>query len=493
MASSILEIFRGWAEKTPDALCVVDAKGEHTYGQMYALAGKMAHRLTGLGVTPQGRVMALCNTGADYLSLDLACWLAGAIFVPVEEDASEDRIKEIFSETAPSVFVTDRQTSCDEIASISVSYESLKDGSPLPAEAAICPRSTDTAEILFTTGTTGKSKGVEITHGSNVALAENIAEGVSMREGNVELLPLPLSHSHAIRCSYANFLRKGCLLLVDGVSGVKHIYDLMRDYHATAMDLSPTAASVLMKLSRGKFSAFSDQLDYIQVGTAYLSDEVKENLKKTFPNVHLYNFYGSTESGRSCVLDFSAGEDRRHCIGRPTKHARFIVTDEDHRQISSDKDHMGLLACAGAMNMKGYWKQKELTDSVMKDGYIYSKDEGYIDSDGYVYVLGRADDVINFRGIKIAPDEIEEAAADFPGVRDCACIPRKDRMAGQIPVLAIDAEEETFDKKALMQYLRDRVDANKMPQKIVICHEIPRSFNGKLKRKQLAVMLGMAR
>lgn len=491
MNSSMLEIFSGWALKNPDALCVVDDDGEHTYGQMYHEALVMAANLKKAGAGYQSRILALCNGKAEYLCLDLASWMAGGIFVPAEEDAADERILDIFHETEPALFVSDRHVPSADLEKITVSYESILSGDELSEDEQADPESSDTAEILFTTGTTGKSKGVEVTHGNNVALAENIAEGVFMREGNVELLPLPLSHSHAIRCSYANFLRGGCLLLVNGVSGVKHIYDLVKNYHATAMDLSPTAANVLMKLSRGKFSVFSDQLDYIQVGTAYLNDEVKENLKKTFPGVHLYNFYGSTESGRSCVLDFSGDGDKKHCIGRPTVHSRFIITDEEHHEIQSDADHMGLLACAGLMNMKGYWRQKELTESVMKDGYIFSKDEGYIDKDGFIYVLGRADDVINFRGIKIAPDEIEEVAGDYPGINDCACIPGKDKMSGQIPVLVVDTDEDTFDKKDMMQYLRDHVDADKMPQRIVVCHDIPRSFNGKLKRKQLAQQLEM--
>ena len=243
---------------------------------------------------------------------------------------------------------------------------------------------------------------------------------------------------------------------------------------------------MLLKLSRGRFSEFAGQLDYVQVGTAYLNDEIKENLRATFPGTRLYNCYGSTESGRSCFLDFSGNEDRKHCIGKPAVNAQFFVTNANHEIIHSDEKHTGLIATRGAMNMKGYWKQKELTESVMKDGYIFSKDEGYIDDKGYVYVLGRADDVINFRGIKIAPDEIEEVAADYPGILDCACIAKPDKVSGEVPILVVDTDEETFDHKAMMQYLRRRVDPDKIPQKIVICHQIPRSYNGKLQRKKLA-------
>ena len=405
MFTSVLSIFREAAKNSPDALCIVDADGEHTYGQMMRDAEGAAAFLRAKGADLERCVIASYDGKAHYLSLEIACWLIGAIFVPVEDDAADERILSIYQETDPVLFVSDRKPASEDLNRITASYVELSEGEPVRDAVYYVPTGEETAEILFTTGTTGKSKGVELTHANDVALAQNVAEGVHMRDGNRELIPLPLSHAHAIRTLYAIYSKHGAALLVRGVTQVRRIYELMRDYHATAIDLSPTAASVLLKLSRGRFSEFAGQLDYVQVGTAYLNDEIKENLRATFPGTRLYNCYGSTESGRSCFLDFSGNEDRKHCIGKPAVNAQFFVTNANHEIIHSDEKHTGLIATRGAMNMKGYWKQKELTESVMKDGYIFSKDEGYIDDKGYVYVLGRADDVINFRGIKIAPDD----------------------------------------------------------------------------------------
>lgn len=489
MESSVLTLFLFSAQARPDSLCIVDADGPHTYRDMETAASRMGEGLKKRGAEYGSRIMAACDDRAHYLALELACWMAGAIFVPVEADAAAQRMSDIYDDAAPVLYVSDRLPGPEKLREVTVSYEQLQEDGGEGLKSYADPKGEDTAEILFTTGTTGRSKGVELSHRADVALAENIAEGVGMREGNVELNPMPLSHAMGIRCCYANYLRGGCSLLVDGVTGVRHIYELMKTYHATGMDLSPTAASVLLKLSKGKFRDFAEQLDFIHLGTAYLNDEVKENLRETFPGVRLYNVYGSTESGRSCYYEFSGPADRRHCIGLPGVHAKFMIADENHNEIRSDENHMGFIACKGDMNMKGYWKQKELTETVLQNGYLFTRDEGYIDRDGYVYILGRADDVINFRGIKIAPDEIEEAAAPFPGIRDCACIPAPDRMSGQIPVLVIDAEEKDFDKKAFMHYLRDHIDADKVPQKVVFFHDIPRSFNGKLQRKKLVQKL----
>ena len=136
------------------------------------------------------RVLVSCDGKAHYLSMEIACWLLGAIFVPVEENASDDRITGIYKETDPVLFVSNRRLESDALCRITVSYEKILSADPENGMSYYSPKADDTAEILFTTGTTGKSKGVELTHANDVALAENVAEGVHMREGNRELIPL---------------------------------------------------------------------------------------------------------------------------------------------------------------------------------------------------------------------------------------------------------------------------------------------------------------
>ena len=195
------------AEQYPDALCVVDGDGEHSYQDMMQDAKAMAFSLKESGAAYGSRVLVSCDGKAHYLSMEIACWLLGAIFVPVEENASDDRITGIYKETDPVLFVSNRRLESDALCRITVSYEKILSADPENGMSYYSPKADDTAEILFTTGTTGKSKGVELTHANDVALAENVAEGVHMREGNRELIPLPISHAHAIRTIYALYLR----------------------------------------------------------------------------------------------------------------------------------------------------------------------------------------------------------------------------------------------------------------------------------------------
>lgn len=484
MGNSIIEILKQTADTDGERLCVVDWQGEHTYKRIWDNIVNVAWNLKGLGVQARDCIMVECTQDARFLVCDFACNLLGAYFVPIEHKAALERVRDIESETEAKLFIYDNAY---ELACQCVNFaELMKENSQRADWVVEFPESEAVAEILYTTGTTGKSKGIEVTHANNIALAENIAFGTRMREGNVELIPLPISHSHGLRCCYANLYRQGTVVLIDGVTKVKEIFELIIKYEIKALDLSPTAATVLLKLSRNKFGQFDGHLDYIQIGTAALPEELKESLRNLLPSVRLYNFYGSTESGRSCVLDFNSPDDRKFCIGRPTKNAHFIVTDEERNEIQSSQENTGLLACAGPMNMKGYWKQPELTASTMRNGYIYTNDEAYIDEEGFVYVLGRHDDIINYKGIKIAPEEIEESARLYPEVVDCACVPKADKMSGQIPKLFLMVKDaEAFDKKDFMHFLEGHIDANKMPTQLAFVDEIPRASNGKIQRKKL--------
>lgn len=488
MYSSIVEIVADYAQKDPDRLCVADKSGAYTYGEMWRKAQEGAGKLEEMGIQKKDCVMVECTQDANYLICDLACELYGAIFVPVEHRALAERAGIILADTDAKLFL------CETEYDIPVKQMKAESMFQMQEDAAHSvlnktfdfPQAEDTAEILYTTGTTGTSKGIEVTHGSNVALAENVKYGTEMKEGNVEFIPLPLSHSHGLRCCYANILNGSAVVLMEGVSWMKQVFKMIEEYKVTAMDVSPSAVMIFDQLAKGQLATISEQIDYIQVGTEPLQEKVKEILMTSFPSARLYNFYGSTESGRTCVLDFNKEKDRARCIGKPTRNATFIVTDEERKPIESSRENMGLLASAGPMNMKGYWRQPELTAQTMQDGYVYTNDMGYIDEDGYVYMFGRKDNVINCQGIKISPEEIEESVRKYEQIVDCACVPMEDKLSGQVPKLfVVVRDKDTFQKKDLTVFLKNYIDGNKMPKRIEVIDEIPRTSNGKIHRAKL--------
>ena len=482
--SSIAEVIYSHTVNCGTKTFLIDESGAYSYKDIWNATKNLAQIFYEMGLKYGDCVLVECTQNVEYLISCFACNLKGYIFVPLEKGASANMAKRILEETNSKVFIA--WTSFD--LPVKTFKYCLRDLLTENNSDVEFQNGETSAEILYTTGTTGKSKGIEISNFNNIALAENIMYGTEMKEDNVELIPLPLSHSHALRCLYANILRGATVVIVDGVTKIPLLMKWITVYGITAVDLSPIAAKVLLKLTKGKLSAFSSQIDYIQIGTAFLSEDIKNKLVELFPSSRLYNFYGSTESGRTCVYNFNCENNREKCIGIPTKNATFIVVDDDGNVMKSSEDNMGLLATYGPMNMKGYWHQPSETDRVLKNGYVYSNDLGYIDSEGYVYVVGRKDDIINFKGVKIAPDEIEQIALMSGMIKDCMCVPIKNSMSEESPKLFVSLEQsvsDKFNKNDFIAYLRNNIDSNKMPTEVEVIDEIPRTSNGKLHRAAL--------
>ena len=485
------------AGRITDARAIVDNRGIHTYEKLWKDICICASALQKIGLKHGERLVVECSQDEWFLAVNLACQLSGVIFVGVERRVAPDRLREIIDRTEASAVLTKKGTDAGDVRSLTlkefeVLYEKIRDEEGSSAlQSGIRSlghvKSEDIAEILFSTGTTGKSKGVMLSNRANVANAQNIIAGTQMKEGSVELMPLPLNHAHGLRTAYAHLLNGSTVLIANGITFPRVLLDMMEKFGANAIDLTPSAAQMLLKTARERLHAFAPRIDYIEVGAAFLPESTKEELRDCFPDSRLYNCYGSSESGRTCYLDFNTDEKLPGSIGKPVPNAHFAVLDNDGRPMQSDPQHTGLLASAGPMNMTGYWGEPELSGQTMQDGYVRTADLAYIDPDGYVYVLGRADDVINYKGIKISPEEIEEAAAGCAMVADCACIPVEDELAGQVPKLfVVPAEDVEYDEAQLFKYLKEHIDDNRMPRTIERIDMIPRTYNGKILRRELS-------
>ena len=485
---SIVECIAKHSYSQPDKLCLADSKKALTYAEVWSNIYGLAQHFTAAGIKKGDCIVVECTQNADYMICEFAIQLSGAVFVPLEKNAALSRVQEITSDVDCKLYIG-KKSLIEEIPFMDIKTVSeFNYSGTIDIAHVIFPAAEDTAEILFSTGTTGKSKGIELSHMNDFALAENVKYGTMMKENNVELIPMPLSHSHGLRRTYGNMLNGSSVVFSNGVTLLKQVFDLMDKYSVTSMDLSPSNLSIIFKLSGDRLGDYADVMDYIQLGSAPLPETDKEHLARILPKTRLYNFYGSTEAGCSCLLDFNAASGKKGCIGKPAVNAEFIVVDENRNDITATAtaDEPGFLASSGAINMKGYWKSPDLTHEAMADGFIYTKDLGYIDAEGYIYMLGRKDDVINYGGVKIAPEEIEGQINKHPVIADCACIPVKDELTGQAPKLFIAIKPDAeYDAKEFRAFLKTALDANKQPKIIEIIDKIPRTFNGKIQRKKL--------
>ena len=487
MFRSVVEAVFSYSENQPEKLCLADESRAVTYSQYKDEICRMAAFLKAVGIEKGDRIVIEASQTIEFLAAELAMQLIGAIFVPVERNCAWDKTARIVACAEAVMAITLKKP--DDISGVRhlTMAEFCKAASDSEAlQSYTLPKAEDISEVLFSTGTTGKEKGIVISHKNNIALAENVIHGVNLQPDNVELIPSPLNHSHGLRRYYGNMLKGASVVLCTGVMNVMGFFKLMDKYKCNSIDLVPAALTVLLRLSKGKFAEYKDVLRYIQFGSAPLADSDKITIRSLLPDTHLYNFYGSTESGCICIYDFNTDKDKPKCIGKPAYNAKIVIVDEERNEIESSENNTGLLVSFGPMNTSGYWKDEEETKNMLIHGGIYSNDEAYFDEDGDIVLLGRKDDVINVGGNKVSPDEIEDVAMKHPDVFDCGCIGVPDELKGNVPKLFVQVKKGAdFDSYSIRAHLAANLEPYKVPAVIVEIDRIPRSFNGKILRREL--------
>ncbi len=486
MFESIVEAILYYSEKQPDHFCIADDHNSFTYLEYKNRILQYASYFSDLGFVRDTKIVIEANQSVDYLAMQAAIQLIGSVFVPVEHNCAAEKVATFIGRSGAAAAIVNK-VQCEPGCTM-LTYETVQnavESAPLYTVSAL-PRKDDIAEILFSTGTTGKEKGIVLTHRNNIALAQNVMNGVRMEKDNVEMIPSPMNHSHGLRRYYANMYNGSSVVLLGSVMDMARFFGNIDQYHVNSMDLVPSALAVVLRLSKRKLADYADRLRYLQFGSAPLADADVQLVCELLPNTRMYNIYGSTESGCTCIYDFNCKEQKKNCIGKPTCNTTVLFVDDDRHEIEASPDHTGLIATVGDMNMSEYWQDAEETARAMENGIIYSNDIGYFDADGDIILIGRKGDVINIGGMKVAPDEIENAAKKMPEIFDCGCIAVPDPAKGQVPKLFVQmASGVDFDAKAIRSFLMEHLEPYKVPAYIEQIKKIPRTFNGKLLRKEL--------
>lgn len=480
--NSIVEMLQWRAKERGDKVCIVDSDGKTSYKELYKKVLETAMRLREEGVGKNDCVILQAEQKARFIAKVLAIHLLGARSVPIEKNCPKERAVELIHTVAAKVYFFSQN--------LNVEASWIKNGENFDCKCEedtfAYPAAEMIADIIFTTGTTGKSKGVMVSHRAIMATVENIQDCIGVREDDVALVPTPLNHAHALRRTYITILNGHTTVLMDGVANLKQFFEVLEDEHITGMYLMPAMLAFVLKMSGDKLKEYQSVLHFIELGSSPLGEEERRCLFDYFPQSKLIFDYGATESGCTCGYDMNKYGNIPLCIGKPNIHAQFAFADQNGNLFHASRDNPGLIVMQGPMNMSGYFAEQDLTRNVLKEGRIFSNDWGYMDDDGFVYFLGRKDDVINMGGIKISSLEIEKVAALWDDVLECACVPKPDVNFGEIPVLFVVVKDKNvFDKNKFETFLKEKLELSRVPKEIKRIDELPKTFNGKIIKKGL--------
>ena len=431
----------------PDKVAVVCGDTSLTYAQLWQEVARRAQDFH-----PHEVVCFRSSQDIDFLVTYMAVHLAGGVAAPLEHGMPDALFERISSAVAHSSLFTHHS-------------------------------SPPIADILYTTGTTGQSKGVMVSHRALIADAENLIAGQGFSHDLVFVINGPLNHIGSLSKIWPCIILGATILIIEGMKDLNAFFRAL-DTPPSSLLLPPSSKlkfatffvpatiRMILQFAPDRLASYAHKLDFIESGAAPLPQTDMQRLCELLPHTRLYNTYASTETGIIATYNYNDDRCMANCLGRPMPHSKILITPD------------GLIACQGDTLMSGYVGDPELTATVLHDDTVFTSDVGILDEEGMLHLSGRASDVINVGGFKVSPIEVEEAAMASPMVSDCICISASHPVTGRaLKLLVVTPSGQKLDKRTLARYLADRLEPYKVPMLYEQVDTIARTYNGKLDRK----------
>ena len=473
------------ALKAPDDIAIIANDHETTYREFADMIYSISVWLKAKGVKQGDHVVVQ----ASHEVTCPACWyaihLVGAAAVPVEKTAPESRILEIATATDSSFVIAKNASDSSPVAWSSYDdVYAIEHERKFTADTAISyPGINLVCYIVYTTGTTGKSKGVMLTQRQQSLESSVCAETYELRRHSRYFVATPLNHVGGIRCTQFPLANGCCVVYMEGMGDLVKFFDVIEKHHVTSLFLPPASVRILINRTGDRLSKFKHQIDFVLSGSSLLFASDCDGLRKLLPYSRLYNTYQATEVPGGTAYNYANVNLRSNCLGKPVRTMDIAILIEDGR-FTKEAGVEGQICAKSELVTKGYYNEPELTQSVFKDGWFVSSDIGRFDEDGNLYYIGRKDDVINLGGYKIAPTDVENIALQSGLIQECICIEDSDEYGIPfIKLLVVVADKSKFDPKALNAFLSDKLEKYKIPRTIEAVDALMKTYNGKTDRK----------
>jgi len=494
-ARTIGDQLRASAAAAPEKVAVLAEGRPLAYSELDEAADRLASGLAERGVARGDRVVLALPNGADMCVAVYGVARAGAAFVPVNPTMKAAKLGDVLDRAAPVAVICDEERApvAAEAAGsqieppIVAGVSELSSAGTLPSP----PLDSDLAAVMFTSGSTGEPKGVMLAH-LNVAFAtDSIVEYLELGADDRVLSLLPLSFGYGLSQLFTCVRAGATLVLEAGLGFVGRLVRILEEERITGLPAVPTVFQVLTAL-KGLADRELPDLRFVTNAGAGLSTPAVDAVRRTFPGARLYSMYGQTECTRVCYLPPDQLDARPASVGVAIPGTEAWVEGPDGTPAAPGET--GQLMVRGSHVMQGYWGDPEGTAAKLRPGrwpwerVLATGDLFRTDDEGYLYFVSRTDDIIKSRGEKVAPREVEEVLYGVAGVVEAAVVGVPDRLLGQAVHAHVVLEDGAkTDPESLKRYCAERLEDYMVPQRVVIQEALPRTPNGKLDRRALAV------
>ena len=486
---------------------VVDDRGETSAFQLAAGAMFLARHVKRSTDRPHVGLM-LPTSGAFGMAL-LGCWLVRRVAVPLNYLLGREELRHVIGDSEIDVILTSRklldalhitEQHTGDARLVCLEDLSFKGLPPL----RLPPKQHDEALALlvYTSGTSGKPKGVELTFGNLESNIRHSIDFAELKRFTGFLGVLPQFHSFGVTVLTLCPMVLGAKVIYTARFVPKKIVELMREHRPDVFVAVPSMFAALANVKKAEPEDFAS-LRYPVSGAEPLPDAVYERFLDRF-GVQILEGYGLTET--SPVCNWSKPTDhKRHAVGKPLPRVRNFIVAEDGNTLLGPGES-GEIAIAGPNVMRGYHKLPKLTDEVIKHLDVagesepvrtfFTGDIGHVDEEGFLFITGRKKEMLIIGGENVFPREIEDVLVQHPDVVAAAVIGQRDDVRGEVPIAFIELADtaegkreghgKDFDEAGLRSFARERLAGYKVPREIRVVDQLPRSATGKILRRELS-------
>ena len=472
-----------------------------TYNELNEAVNRLANGLKNLGIKKGDRVMVQLANGPEIIITHYAIIKAGAIAVPLNVMYVAHEIRYIGTDTEAGTVILDSsflhlfdevRSDLTDLERIVVTGESvphfahrfddLISGSPEKQDSADISLD-DVVSIIYTSGTTGRPKGATQTHRS---ILSNVASLCRINQFTSEerlLCALPLFNNFALNVVMMSAFYTGATLIVTDRFEAEKVMDHMTRHGATYFAGTPTMFVYLLQ-AYDKDRHDVSTMRVVNSGGAHCPAALLKEVEQTFGVIHM-DGYGQTEGCGFTTINPLQGVRKPESVGTPIANIQVKIVDDNDRELAPEE--VGEIVEKGdVFSVHGYWQRPEINGEVYKDGWFHSGDLGYLDSDGYLYVVDRKQDLIITGGANIYPVEIEEVLYTHPAVALAAVIGIPDEVKGELAKAYIVLKEGMkATEKEIIDFVRSKIAKFKAPRMVEFVSSLPQGPTGKILKREL--------
>jgi amino acid adenylation domain-containing protein len=497
------------ARRAPDTIALVTRAARVTYRELDRRSNALAHTLLARGVERGDRVVVFADNTVETVIAFWAVLKANAVVSIVNPLTKTDKLLYLLDDCRAKVLITDahlahvfgpavakaRHLACVISSGATVpgalAFDDAAPGTGPDGDAPPRRRciDVDLASIIYTSGSTGEPKGVMLTHRNMLTACASISEYLRIAGDEVILCALPLAFDYGLYQVIMAFAAGARVVLERSFAFPAEVLKLVAAEKITGFPGVPTVFAVIAGMKSLDAYDFSS-IRYVTNTAAALPVKHITMLRGLFPRARIYSMYGLTECKRCTYLPPEDIDRKPESVGIAIPNTELWLVDEHDRKLGPNQ--VGQLVIRGATVMKGYWEKPEATAKKLRPGPIpgeqvlYTGDLCRLDDEGYLYFVGRMDDIIKSRGEKVAPKEVEAALYAIAGVREAAVIGVPDDLLGQaVKAFVVLEPGVALDEKAIQKACAAKLESFMVPKHVAIVPELPKGATGKIQKTDL--------